>query len=154
MSCPECNSDDWKSASLVHEAGIVNIDTSTTSAGVGLGVGGGGLGIGGGVASGKTTGQHQSNISAMAAPPTEPKNTVGPIFWLAVIGFAIMVSGKSGFMGFLVLVGGFFLWNKKKTEFKALHEKKVVDYKHALEQWEQTRMCQRCGCLYLPNIKP
>jgi hypothetical protein len=62
MTCPNCGSDQWKSASLVHKEG--SSTSNSTTVGIGLSSGASvGIGLG------STSGTVQSEASRMAAPP-------------------------------------------------------------------------------------
>jgi len=46
MSCPKCESDDWKSASFVYKSGISNFRLNTSTIGAGASIDLSGIGIG------------------------------------------------------------------------------------------------------------
>lgn len=150
MSCPRCNSDDWKLADLVHKSGLSHVNTSTTTVGAGAGAGTGGVGVGAGAGVSSTSGQHQTELSALSAPPKEPKNTAGTVYWIIAFFLIIWVGDKSAFLGWLLIAGAFLLWLKLKPEFLKSHEQEVAAHQEALAKWEVTRVCQRCGTFYLP----
>jgi len=152
MACPQCGSDDWKSASFVYKSGNFDIDTSTVSAGIGGGLGSGGVAAGAGVSGSSTSGTQQSRLSIEVTPPEEPKNNDGMIYWVAVIFVFIMASGKSNFVAAIILFGAIYFWFSSFRDKAAKHQEQRLDeYKKKLTDWESTRVCQRCGHLYLPD---
>jgi len=142
MGCPSCGSDEWKLASFIYKQGLQHVNTNTTT--IGAGVGSGGLGAG--VAEGATNGTHQTALSIAAAPPPAPAEggmtaLVGVIFIAAAIYFidGFWPIAGIGLIGFIL---GAALETKALAEPKATHQA-------AMQKWEKTRMCQRCGTLYL-----
>jgi hypothetical protein len=151
MTCPECGSDDWKSASLVYKAGLADIDTNTTAIGAGVGLGSNGAAAGVGVGVGSTSGKQQTKLSLDSTPPEEPKDNQGTIYWVIAIVLALMIGAQSDLIGGIVLIGSIILWQSLKGEIKKDYGKRLGEYKRKLRQWEATRVCQRCGLLYLPD---
>lgn len=103
MSCPKCESDDWKSASFVHKSGMMDLSLNTSSLGAGAGLGTGGLGAGAGLASSRSRGTQQSRLSVETAPPEEPKDfgsTVWFVLSLLVASMAAKIFGDTGTIGY------------------------------------------------------
>jgi hypothetical protein len=73
MTCPTCNADDWKLASVVYQEGLSHVATSSNGSTVGVGVGSGGVGVGYARTSSDTQGAHQTEFSKRAARPPYPQ---------------------------------------------------------------------------------
>lgn len=147
MTCPNCGSNEWKSASLVYEEGRSVTNTKGSFGGYGISTGG--IGIAGGKleASGKTV----SDLSKKAAPPRPFEEPVLFVI-LGILGvlfslFAFWI-GPPFFGGILFLVSivimlfpGFFpsYFSDEKRERAGLEYAK----------WRHTRMCTRCGHFYV-----
>jgi len=161
MACPKCASEEWKLASVIHAGGKSTISTSTIGVGGGANadIFGGGVGIGAGV--GSTNGSQQTDLSKLAAPPTmemRPAKVfaiLGSI--ILVVGFIFFsdVRGRPGFMDVLLLIAipvtvvAVFRLISTPSISKAIEEK----HKLALLEYEKTKMCLRCGALYLEDDK-
>ena len=150
MSCPSCKSDDWKLARFVHQSGLSQVNTSTTSVGVGVGGGTQGVGVGAGVGGSSTSGHIQTGISALSAPPKEPSNNGGTVYWTIAVLLLIWLGGKSDVIAWIIIIMSIILWIGMKSELRKTYEKNVADYKVDLAKWEITRICQRCGQFYVP----
>lgn len=144
-TCPVCESDQLKKATLVHAEGVA------TTVGVGGAIGPGGLGVG--VGRGVST-------SALAAKCAPPKKVVPSPFgdakmWqflLVFIPFLFAFAGQGDMSGISYfwlawgVVGGLFLSSKgwrAAEKAEAEHRQAVIDY-------ENTYMCLRCGHLFQP----
>lgn len=152
MACPKCGSDDWKLASLVYREGLHHSSSQTTFSGVGVGTGGVGVGRG----SGQTSGTQQSDLSRLAAPPTnpypcqddsDPAVVIGVFCAFIALGISFFASANT--LGYL-LAGllGYFL--PYAIASKYVRRDDSVGRLHAIqmEAWERKRMCQRCGHFY------
>ena len=93
MACPKCASEEWKLASVIHAGGISTISTSTIGVGGGADadIFGGGVGLGAGV--GSTRGEQQTNLSKLAAPPT---NAMRPAVARVVGGWIQLIGNHNG----------------------------------------------------------
>ncbi len=152
MTCPKCESDDWKSASFVYKSGTSNINLHTSTMGAGVGVGTGGVGVGGGLASSNSSGTHQSRLSFEVTPPVEPQDIAGTGFWIVAIIFAMIVGSKAGNVtGWIIIISAaFWYFSSLASKYAAEFSEKKKEYDRALARWEATRVCQRCGQLYFP----
>lgn len=133
MTCPKCQSDDWKLASLVHREGLTHV--AIASKGVGMGVGGGGVGIG--VGGGKTEGIHQTEASKLAAPPSGFLASGGFMVGVLVSGILALFSGWWLLLTVACLVGLMITWSSDAEAHQV-----------AMASWADVRMCQRCGTFY------
>lgn len=157
MSCPKCGSDDWKLASVVHAGGISSI--STSSVGVGAGVEstvlGGESGLGMGVS--KTSGQQQTEISKLAAPPVKEMRPAQAVFGFFVfLFFACWPFAEAGSLAesvrklaapiATVAMIRMLFTPRIDAEYKERYRLKMAEYADKL-------MCLRCGHLF-PRHKP
>lgn len=168
MNCPNCQSDDWKLASVVHTEGMISVNTST---------------IGSTKVSNRelhksnTTGSHQTVASQKAAPPLVPPQPVAPdlggnntvlsqIFKFIFVVFVFVTLFKDFPVQSVILVCLIiYFWEKISSTWKTISEQankdseaayaeKMVKYQSALanyEKWTRTRICQRCGIHYEPK---
>ena len=136
MTCPNCNNDDWKLASLVYKSGLTHIDTSTTAVGIGFTEDGMDPGVG----VGDTVGTHQTELSRLAAPPVgfQLTKTLLKTTVLFVL-FGWWFSDEWFYLA--ACCGGVAFFSSLKEN----HE-----HDEALAAWEQTRICQCCGTFYRP----
>jgi hypothetical protein len=178
MTCPRCESDEWKLASLIHAEGTLK--TESFSAG-----GGGLFGEGNAtpiVTSGVSFGQQQSSLAKIAAPPERdrfrPPKAETPIanvhgkkgVLIISVGIAGMILSdhiQSLLWVFLVIItlltGVFYLlkalaaslFGSEATKNKmARLEAKArwqADQERKMKSYEATRICMRCGHKYLPD---
>jgi hypothetical protein len=110
MACPKCASEDWKLASVIHAGGLSTISSTT----IGFGGGtisdafGGGIGAGAGI--GSTSGEQQTELSKLAAPPEKPMRpakAISILCWLTPVLCAIAfftLKPSSYFVGITLLV--------------------------------------------------
>jgi hypothetical protein len=174
MTCPKCGSNEWKLASVIHAGGL----SATSTMGAGVGVGNDlSVGVGG------AKGTYQTELSKLAAPPTKgnpPAKILSPkaprvgkimggyLFALVVIYYLnrhvssleyplytnmIFLGLPAGFM--LLGVGLAFYMRDPEVDEKnriALIAYEVK-YKLALSEYERTKMCLRCGELFLDGDK-
>ena len=134
MTCPVCNGNNWKAASLVYQEGLTTVDTSTNS--LGLGLGGGHLGLG--VARGKTKGVHQTELSKRAAPPSENSWRVAFLMGAIVTAILGLFASFWWFITCLFIAGVFATWTSG-AEARA----KEVEF------YNNKRVCQQCGHIYI-----
>jgi len=152
MSCPKCESDDWKSASFVYKSGTSNIILNTSTIGAGAGIGTGGIGIGGGMASSNSNGTQQSRLSLESTPPVEPKSDPATILFIITIILAIIVGNLADSeVGWSILIVGSISIITQASKFKEAIDTEMREYIKKLSMWEATRVCQRCGQLYFPE---
>lgn len=83
MQCPKCKSEDAVKLSVVHAAGLSDIQTHSRGQGWAIGDAGLLLGLG----NSKTTGTSQTQLSKLAAPPHKKRYRYVILAWL--IGLAI-----------------------------------------------------------------
>lgn len=139
MTCPKCNSDDWKLASLVYKEGITHVNAESSGVGVGISA----SGLGAGIGKSKTSGIHQSETSKIATPPKAqtPPLSKGEIIsggiGLLILGFVF--SYWFILVGLIICPIAWLLWRPEDENF--------VDQR--MENWENSRVCQRCGEIYL-----
>lgn len=140
MVCPSCQSEEWRLASLVHKEGLSSINTRTS--GSAIGVSQGGLGFSSGSA--RTTGTQQTAISKAASPPSGYLKTIA----LGIIGFIALIialiNGTTMWMPWIIAMACGYGIYKFFPEEKRIYTEKMARYK-------VTRMCQRCGTLYIPG---
>jgi hypothetical protein len=152
-SCPNCQSGQWKAASLVHREGVsAGISrTKGTVVGVGrTGLRGGRWSVGGGVYRGKTSSFNQTTLSREASPP---RMRTGLVIGLAlvclfstIIAFEAIASGATAqgiSLGLVALLTAFLSSKIRRREKQR--------YSEAVELYGQTRMCERCGTFYAPH---
>jgi hypothetical protein len=152
MSCPKCESDDWKSASFVYKSGISNIRLNTSTIGAGAGIDFGGIGIGGGVASSHSNGTQQSRLSIETTPPVQPIAGLVPFLVISTIIIAIIFGSLTKSQGgWFMLTSGFMVIASLTPKFKRDFNTRLWNYNKKLSRWEATRVCQRCGHLYFPE---
>ena len=137
MVCPNCNSTDLKTASLIHAAGLYESRGR---------IGGLLFGNGDGFFVGKYRKANQSRLSKMVAPPRKAPYVLPVILWL--MGFFIVVAfagrGKLSWMmgalsfGYLLALPAYLLI---ALFYNVLFRPKKQ------KRWEGRFMCQRCGAL-------
>jgi len=138
MACRYCNSEEWKSASLVYREGISDIRSNTRAHGLGVGTSGIGLGVGGA----KTRGYQQSMLSKAASPPRRGFALALFLAGIAIL-FTLGAASGSNFPLFdliiviLCTLGIFYSYQREKRRYDA-----------ATAVYAATRVCQRCGQFY------
>jgi hypothetical protein len=148
MTCPQCGSDEWKSASMVYASGLTEVSTATVGGGAGADAFGGGVGAGVGV--GRTGGTHQTELSKQAAPPEDEWRPAG-VFTL--IGFVIILlswlfkSETWWTFGVMVFVASVIRY----LATPSITKKYAENYAAAKEEYQRKRVCMRCGTLFLPK---
>jgi len=149
MQCPRCKSDDAVKLSLVHAAGLSDIETRSRGHAWALGDGGLLLGVG----NLTTTGTSQTQLSKLSAPPRKKRYRHVILAWLiglVMAGPLIAVLTASAanpdalirhdFQIFayissaIVAIGLAALWSFNRMIFPRRHE-----------IWNRTFLCRRCG---------
>ena len=160
LVCPRCQSEDWKAAPLVHLEGFSAVNLRTKGVSVGAGVVGlrdGKFAVGGAVQKGRAHGIQQTLLSAQLTPPRKRSNPVALLIilcllflffgWGLVTGIeheniiAILINST------LTLVLAYAL-----TLLERRQQRQHREYEVAVKNYENTRVCQRCGTLYLGRI--
>lgn len=134
MSCPKCQSDDWKLASLVYAEGLTHVSTASQGGGIGVGTGGIGVGVGGG----KTTGTHQTALSRLAAPPSGLSASIACLAGVLLFSLLAWLFSAAWLVLTAFCAFGVIAWWSSDIEAN----------KAAMAEWSDRRMCQRCGALY------
>lgn len=151
INCPNCNSDKWKLAAMIYQDGLTHVNTSSNSVGIGVS-----SSIGVGVGYSDTVGQHQTELSRLAAPPERQ--------------YLSMASQGLGYIAFIISCPLFYFFSETGifgAVFKALLLSGVVigigvfmgidnqdnkrieeKYKKEKENWEKKKVCMRCGTFY------
>ncbi len=149
--CPNCKSDDWQSASLVYNQGLssTNSRTKGTTVGIGrVGLRDGRFAVGGAVSQSRTFGVQQTMLSKMATPP---RMRIGLLLFLAIVCAFFVIGAMAGIsqgqitqtivdgsiVGFLVFA------------IVAIYGRRRGAYEAQIDQYRDTRMCQRCGTFYV-----
>jgi hypothetical protein len=131
MTCPNCGSEEWKSASLVHKEGSSTSESSSFGVGVSSS---GELGVGGM----STTEVQQTELSKLASPPEKYANTVRYLIFVMVTGVLGFIASWWWWLTALCVIGviAFFRVESKEDD--------VVS-----ERYNNTRMCTQCGTFYV-----
>jgi curved DNA-binding protein CbpA len=169
-NCPQCNSSEWKLASLIYKSGLSNIDTVTNTISSGIGITSGGhveFGVIG--SDSKTSGRQQSHFSMLAKPPKEPKKLSIPwfilglyiVYSLYIFSFLgdifgnnyseIIINLAQGVYWLAAIYVFFFISIKLSKKYKKHNNQLQKDYSNNFSKWMRTRVCQRCGHFYLPE---
>jgi hypothetical protein len=150
-SCPNCHSSDWQSASLVYREGLSTISSRTKGTAVGIGrvgIRNGKAAIGGGVYRGRTSGVKQTMLSKMAAPPQMRNGLMIFLVILCILsGLGTLGGITQGLMAQAIISGSIVCI--LVLAIKAVYEKQRGIYDSAMNVYENTRMCQRCGTFYI-----
>ncbi len=150
IACPNCYSDEWKSAGLVYNEGISVSQSRTkgTILGVGrIGFSHGRTGVGGGVYQSRSSGVSQTSLSQMATPPRMRTGAIA-VMGLICIALAFQIvhtnvaDGRTE--GIFDALGGFVIG----AFFIAIYKWKRGAYLSEMNAYRNTRMCQRCGTFY------
>lgn len=144
--CPKCGSDDAKYLSMVHEAGLSNVNTQSRGAGCSpltillfpL-IGFWSL-LFSSFGRSSTAGTVQSVASSRAAPPQRKPLTLSVLMLLA--GFFLW-SSHAFLSAALLIVGGLSLY------IALMYNRRVYPYQRQV--WEQSAMCQRCGTVFVSD---
>ncbi len=154
MTCPRCGSDDWKSASLVYQAGT----NSTSSKSIGGGITADGDVLFGGVG---TSGKHQSELSKLVAPPELedglPSAAAGGGCLLVCVGTVLLIwltrdmaysdypSLNFWHPASLILC---VIFSIATIASMKNNPEAALKHKKELEEYEQKRVCMRCGSVF------
>lgn len=139
MQCAQCHSDNVQKLSVIYQSGTQTINTTSRTFGSGVGFGGGGL-LGVGSASTRTTGQQQSHLAGIAAPPKK-RSYSAPVIIITMSIISMMAGWMSGAFFLLPLALSAFLvyrafaYNKNQWPPK---------YQH----WSKSWHCNKCGVIY------
>jgi ribosomal protein S27AE len=150
-ACPKCGCTEWKLASLVHAEGLSSISTTTVGVGVGADkdILGDGVALGAGL--GKTSGDQQTELSALAAPPEKPISfKVLLAVFVAITLFSIVMEWTA--VGFIFFVFSLIVFFSLMINPKVDDEAKA-EFKQSLDQYPDKRMCLRCGTFYYSDVK-
>ncbi len=136
--CPSCKCTDWKLASLIHRDGVSVVQSVST----GVGISTAGIGVGGS----KSGGTSQTALSALAAPPVNPRQDI--IQGMLVMGSLLV--GGIGYLagGFPSMWGGFFLGGSIGLGVGMMVPNTAYEAQYA--NWQKVVMCLRCGTFYVP----
>lgn len=160
IDCPSCHSHDWKLASFIYKAGLTHVNTSSNSVGVGVS-----SGIGVGVSYSDTVGQHQTELSRLAAPPVKQSINRKLSFFEAIAEVTPAIV--------MFLCFGYFYLNSDETFWDAMvaglktmgislvfyiifdmvygdkqsdwYRKEEDSYRQEHERWQKKKICMRCG---------
>jgi hypothetical protein len=154
VQCPKCKSDDTIKLSLVHAAGLSDVETR--SRGHAWAVGDGGLLLGFG--SSRATGASQTQLSKLAAPPRKKRYRHVILAWL--FGLAIgtwlilVISAPNGALDPRILSQ--FHWFAYAFSAAIVLILAVLwRFNHMIlprrrELWNRSFMCRRCGEIFQP----
>jgi len=163
--CPECDSDQWKSARLVYQSNTSSTESSGTANTAGVGLGSGGVGAGGARTWSKSEESSQSILAAQVEPPEQPSQPKGKgwytgwgwfwivlaIIWIGSFQWINIVAGIiAGLVGMSYVRGA----EVKANESVQRYEEAMQKYTKLDTAWKRTRICMRCGETYLgPPLK-
>ena len=133
MTCPNCGSDQWKSASLVHKEGVSTSDS--TSSGIGVSSAGT-IGVGGA----STSGTQQTELSKLTTPPATFVKTTRCLIGALITGLFGLAASWWWWLTALFVIGVIVFYRSETKEDDILS----VRYKN-------TRMCARCGTFYVQS---
>jgi hypothetical protein len=141
MACPYCNSDEWKTASLVYRDGLSVNQSKIRGSGIGIGTNGVGIGVG----RARMEGYQQSILSVAATPPKKPTASIA--LWGLLIFSAIgLQPGEMQIVCAIIFVlcaiGILYIIPSQQRKYRV-----------AVEAYANTRMCLRCGRFYRPSNK-
>ncbi len=153
-ACPNCQSGDWKLASLVYRDGLSTISSRTKGGGLGVGRVGlraGNFAVGGGVYRSRTSGVQQTLLSAQCSPPRMRTGLIILLAalcllftWIAITNIApsnISLMVWDGFIAAMLGLAAVTRYHRQRRKYDA-----------GMERYNSTRVCQRCGTLYSGNL--
>lgn len=155
MQCPKCKSEDAVKLSVVHAAGLSDIQTR--SRGHGWALGDGGLLVGFG--SSKGTGTSQTALSKLAAPPQRKRYRYVILAWL--IGLVMAGPLIDAFNAYAVnpdaaIRSEFQIFAYLSSALVAFVLAALCSFNHLIvprrrELWSRSFMCHRCGQIFQPR---
>ncbi len=156
MQCPKCKSDDAVKLSVVHAAGLSDIQTRSRSHGWALGDGGLLLGFGNSTSSGTT----QTQLSKLAAPPHKKRCRHVILAWL--IGLVMAGPLIDAFNAYAVnpdatLRGQLQTFAYIFSALVALVLAALWSFNHLIvprrrDLWNRSFMCRRCGEIFQQSV--
>jgi len=135
MSCPKCNSDDWKSASLVYSEGLTHVSVRATGIASGESEGGIGTSV--------ARGLNQTHASRLAAPPQRSNLSFFFGILTALSLFLCFAMSWLWLIAALFCALGMFVYLETESGHDEAHES-------AMAAWRALRRCERCGTFYKP----
>jgi hypothetical protein len=152
-ACPMCHSEDWKAANLVYHEGLstsrFRIRGSSLSGRTGLR--NGQFAVGASMHKGTARGFSQTALSQMAAPPRK-RNGLKFFLIMLILGFAGSFYSNVQTEGLdqqVIILGAIVVC--LLVAFIKVCASQQQDYDEAIVEYEDTRMCQRCGTFYSPH---
>lgn len=145
-TCPNCNSSEWKAASLVHLEGLSASAVRTRGKAIGLGASGR-LGVGVAGYQGRSFGFSQTALSKMAAPPRQRHGL--KIFLVCFLLFCLLAAFNglvNGDVPALLVCGGTIALLLLGISRLSARQNRL--FQAAAERYEALRVCQRCGTFY------
>lgn len=142
MACPSCNSDEWKSASLVYQEGLSAVGSKSGVRGIVVGGSGVNLGLG----KIKTKGYQQTVLSSLATPPKGgflfTKILAGLIilFFFGAFSSSFPIGNVAIIIILTLVVSQVYPREKRKRD-------------RAVAIYVSTRVCLRCGQFYRTPLK-
>ena len=137
MVCPNCNSPDLKTMSLIHAAGVYESRGR---------IWGFVAGTGDGLFFGKYRGTSQSRLSKAVSPPTKLPYAAPIILWLVGFFPTMAFVGRAKLSALTGLISvGYVLALPLYLLVALFYNSLVRPKKH--KSWERKFMCQRCGAL-------
>lgn len=145
--CPKCGSEQTQRVAILRGMGTAALSAST----VGVAAGGESFGdIAAGIGAAATAGTLTSTLAAQLAPPARPKppGTMGGVIGCLLGVAACVQSGgaSQSLVPILFPVFGTFLGAAVHYALLAgEYKKRVAAHEHALQAWERSFLCMRCG---------
>jgi hypothetical protein len=134
QTCPKCEGDQVKKASLIHAEGIGFVR--------GAGIGTAGIAVGAGTSS-------TMIANKCAAPKREQSEFVGIFVAMVILLVVLLIAAPSVALYYMGLV---FLPGILILPFVGIKQSRAATARHklALAEYEKTFMCLRCGDLFKP----
>lgn len=154
-TCPQCQSNDWKSTKMMHLTGLTHANSTTEGSGSGIGIGigrgRGGIDITSTNYQENSLGQHQSELSRLFSPPIEPKFSETKQQLISEL--RLNVEAEANRLELKDSDKGW--WPKNILD---VYRGRIVDaltkineldkYEKQKRIWDEARVCQRCGTQY------
>lgn len=151
-SCPECQSNDWKSTEMMHLTGLTYVNSTTqgdqSGLGIGIGRGRGGLDMTLSNYQESSLGLQQSELSRRFSPPIEPSFSASKRQLVDEI--RMNISAEENRLELKDSDKGW--WPKNILDvyrgkiIDALNKIIILDeYEKQKLIWDKSRVCQRCG---------